>query len=82
MLLDIGDKLALADVKTTSTLNKEYLTYQLNLYRIGFEQCFEMDIEKLFGIHLREHKRKLVEIPIDELLAMQIIKEYERGSNE
>ena len=80
MILDIGDDRAVADIKTTSTLNKEYLAYQLNLYRIGVLQCYPYlgDVTKLYGIHIREDKRKLVEIPVNEGIAWDIIDEYER----
>ena len=55
---------AVADIKTTSTLDKEYLGHQLNLYRLGVEKCYGIVIQKLYGIHLRKGTRKLVEIPI------------------
>ena len=58
------EKYAVADIKTTSTLDKEYLGHQLNLYRLGVEQCYGYIIENLYGIHLRKGTRKLVEIPI------------------
>lgn len=80
MIIDKGDDRAVADIKTTSTLNKEYLAYQLNLYRIGVLQCYPYlgDITKLYGIHIREDKRKLVEIPVNEGIVWDIIDEYER----
>jgi len=55
---------AVADIKTTSTLDKNYLGHQLNLYRMGVEQCYGDYITDLYGIHLRKGTRKLVEIPI------------------
>lgn len=78
MIIDKGENRAVADIKTTSTLNKEYLAYQLNLYRLGVLACYPElgDITKLYGIHLRDDKRKLVEIPVNEGLAWDIIKEY------
>lgn len=78
MILDIGGDRAVADIKTTYTLNKEYLAYQLNLYRLGVLQCYPDlgAITKLYGIHIREDKRKLVEIPINETLAYDLINEY------
>ena len=83
LLLDAGDVFALADIKTTSTLNKEYLAYQLNLYRRAFEQSYKMDIDKLYGIHLRETKRKLVEIPVNDFAVKEILELYkERLANE
>lgn len=55
---------AVADIKTTSTLDKDYLGHQLNLYRLGVEQCYDISIQKLYGIHLKDGKRKMVEVPI------------------
>lgn len=80
MILDIGDDRAVADIKTTSTFNKEYLAYQLNLYRLGVLQCYPDlgAITKLYGIHIREDKRKLVEIPVNEGVAWDILADYER----
>lgn len=61
---DDYDVWSIADIKTTSTLDKEYLGHQLNLYRMGVEQSYGMYIHTLHGIHLRNGVRKLVEIPI------------------
>ena len=66
----------IADIKRTSTLDKEYLAYQLNLYRIAYQQCYGMKIDFLKGIHLREEKRKYVDIPINEDMAIELVKEY------
>ena len=63
LLLEM-DGIALADIKTTSTLDKEYLGYQLNLYKLGVEQSYDYKIDSLYGIHLRDGKRKMVKIPI------------------
>ena len=64
MVAEIDGAKAVADIKTTSTLNKEKLALQLNLYKIGVEQNYDIKIEKLYGIHLRDGKAKLVEVPI------------------
>ena len=64
LLFKMDGVIALADIKTTSTLDKDYLGYQLNLYKIGLEQSYDYKIESLYGIHLRDGKRKLVKIPI------------------
>ena len=66
----------IADIKRTSTLDKEYLAYQLNLYRIAYQQCYGTKIDFLKGIHLREEKRKYVDIPINEEMAIELVKEY------
>jgi hypothetical protein len=79
LLLDLNGDFAIADIKTTATLDKEYLAYQLNLYRIGYMQSYGAEITQLYGVHLREDKRKLVNIPVNEGIAWDIIDEYERG---
>lgn len=66
MILEMDDVYSVADIKTTSTLDKEYLGHQLNLYRIGVMQCYGYNIQDLYGIHLRDGTRKLVKIPIVE----------------
>lgn len=81
MVIQIGDQFGGADIKRTSVLDKEYLAYQLNLYRIAFCQCYGMDWEFLRGIHLREDVRKFVTIPINEQMAWELIDEW-RGTNE
>ena len=82
LVLEIDGKIGLADIKRTATLDKEYLAYQLNLYRIAYQQCYNTPIDFLKGVHLREDTRKFVDIPINEERAIEIVKEYERLNNE
>ena len=77
--LVLGDEklgLMLGDIKRTSVLDKEYLVYQLNLYKIGYEQCYQNEIKALKGLHLREDVRKYVDIPINEEMALNLLKEF------
>jgi len=66
----------LADIKHTATLNKEYVTMQLNLYRIGYQQTYKDEIQFLKAIHLNKDKRKYVDIDINEEYAKKVIEEY------
>lgn len=68
--------ISLGDIKRTSVLDKEYLAYQLNLYRIGYQQCYEIEIKELKGFHLREDVRKYVDLPINEKIAMEIVDKF------
>lgn len=68
-----------ADIKATATLDKVYLSYQLNLYRIAYAQCYGITWSFLKGIHLKDSKRKLVDIPVNEKLALQVMEEYING---
>lgn len=74
--LKINDEEGLGDIKRTSVLDKEYLAYQLNLYRLGFQQCYDTEIKFLKGIHLRDDIRKFVNIPINEEMAINLLKEF------
>ena len=64
---------AIADIKTTYRLDNSYLGYQLNLYRVAFEQSYKMDITKLYGMHLRDKTAKLVEIPINDFIVREVL---------
>lgn len=82
MVLEMGGQIGGADIKRTSQLDKEYLAYQLNLYRIAYRQSYGEEWEFLRGIHLREDVRKFVNIPINEDIAWQLIHEYMEANNE
>lgn len=81
LVLEINGGLYLGDIKRTATLDKEYLGFQLNLYRIAYQQCYGKTIKGLRGLHLRDDKRKFVPIPIKENMACELIKEYEELEN-
>lgn len=78
LLLKQDNLIGLGDLKRTATFDKEYLAYQLNLYRIGYQQCYGTEISFLKGIHLREDTRKVVDLPINEDMAMQFLKEVQK----
>lgn len=78
LVLQIGDKIGGADIKRTATLDKQYLSYQLNLYRTAFRQSYGLEWEFLKGIHLRGDVRKFVNIPINEDAALELVREYRR----
>lgn len=78
LIIKFVSSVAVADIKTTSTLDKEYLAYQLNLYRIAYQQTYHKEINELYGIHLRGDKRKLVQIRINEQRAWELVREYRK----
>lgn len=82
LVLEKDDNLGLGDLKRTATLDKEYLAYQLNIYRRAYQQCYDSSIEFLCGIHLREDKRKLVALPIQEKLVDEMINNWKEKTNE
>ena len=79
MVMQMDGKTGGADIKATATLDKVYLSYQLNLYRIAYSQCYGITWSFLKGIHLKDSKRKLVDIPVNEKLALQVMEDYING---
>ena len=71
-----GNEIGLGDIKRTSALDKEYLAYQLNLYRIAYQQCYGIEISFLKGLHLRNDVRKYIDLPINESLAYEVLNQY------
>lgn len=59
--LVLGDN-TLVDIKTTSTLHIEPLTWQLSIYAYLFELQTKLKVPALFGLHIRNGKAKMVEI--------------------
>lgn len=76
LVLKIDDLIGGGDIKRTCVLDKEYLAYQLNLYRIAYKQCYDIDWKFLKGLHLREDVRKFVDIPINEEMAWNLVEKY------
>lgn len=81
MVLKMDDKIGGADIKRTSLLDKDYLGYQLNIYRLAYEQSYGVTWEFLRGIHLRNSTRKFVEIPINEDFIKQFLEAYYVNAN-
>lgn len=74
MLMD--GETGIADIKTVSSLNKEKIAYQLNLYRIGLMQSYGVDAKFLKIIHLRDGIRKVIDSPINERMTWDLINKY------
>lgn len=81
MLMD--GETGIADIKTVSSLNKEKIAYQLNLYRIGLMQSYGVDAKFLKIIHLRDGIRKVIDSPVNEGMAWELIERFlEEKENE
>lgn len=81
MLMD--GETGIADIKTVSTLNKEKIAYQLNLYRLGLMQSYGIDAKFLKIIHLRDGIRKVIDSPVNEGMAWKLIERFlEEKENE
>lgn len=72
--IDDGERLCVNDIKTTATLDKQYLSIQDTLYKYGVMQTYGLVIDGLRATHLRKDVRKYV--VIDELNAENILDKY------
>ena len=63
VLGDKEDNIILADIKTTSVLDKEYTQWQLSIYAYLFElQNPELKVSQIYAIWLRDEKCEFVEL--------------------
>lgn len=63
VLSDKEDNIVLADIKTTSVLDKEYVMWQLSIYAYFFEvQNPGLKVGKLYALWLRGDKSELAEV--------------------
>lgn len=74
--LEISNSVGGGDIKRTATLDKEYLAYQLNIYRIANRQSYGIEWQFLKGVHLRGNVRRFIDLPINENMAWSLIDEY------
>jgi len=79
MTLSMDGRVGIADIKTCSALNKEKIAYQLNMYRLGLMQSYGVQAEFLKIIHIRDDKRKFIDMPINEAETYKLIEEYQNA---
>jgi hypothetical protein len=75
-VITIDGKLGINDFKRVSAPNKEKIAYQLNLYKMAYEQSYGKKIEFLSFTHLREDVRKYHRLPINEEMAISLLNEF------
>lgn len=75
-IIEINGKLGINDFKRVSAPNKEKIAYQLNFYKMAYEQTYGRPIEFLSFTHLREDVRKFHKLPINEEMAINLLNEY------
>ena len=78
-VIEIDGKFGINDFKRVSAPNKEKICYQLNLYKLGYEQSYKKQIEFLTYTQLREDVRKFVKLPIAEEKTKNLLNECLKG---
>ena len=75
-VIKLNGKLGINDFKRVSAPNKEKIAYQLNLYKMAYEQSYKQKIEFLSFTHLREDVRKFRHLPINEEMTIELLNEF------
>ena len=76
-----GKNIILADIKTTSVLNKEYVAWQLSIYAYFFElQNPDLKVSKLYALWLRGDKSEFAEVErIDTAIVKDLLQSEVEG---
>lgn len=73
LVFEQDGKVILADIKTTSVLNKEYVRWQLSIYAYFFELLNpNLKVSKLYALWLRDEQSAFVEV---ERIDVELVKE-------
>jgi hypothetical protein len=75
-IIEIDGQLGINDFKRVSAPNKEKIAYQVNLYKLGYEQSYKKRITLLSFMQLREDTRRFNTLPINEQTAKELLKEF------
>ena len=75
-VISMDGKVGINDFKRVSAPNKNKIAYQLNLYKLAYEQTYKKKIDFLSYTHLRETVRKFNQLPINEEVALNLVNEY------
>ena len=75
-IIVIDGEFGINDFKRVSAPNKEKIAYQLNLYKIAYEQSYQQKIKRLSFMQLREDTRRFIPLPINEQSAKELLKNY------
>ena len=79
MVVKMNGHLGGVDIKSTSTLDKGRTALQLNLYRIGFKQCYGEDWRFIMAMHLKDDTRKMVSLPINLNYTEDLLRGYKES---
>ena len=80
MTIEMDGRVGIADIKTCSALNKPKIAYQLNMYRLGLMQSYGVQADFLKIIHIRDDKRKFIDMPINEEETYKLIEEWRKDA--
>ncbi|MFP4286734.1 MAG: hypothetical protein ACLFRI_03455 [Candidatus Izemoplasmataceae bacterium] len=68
--------MGLVSIKRTSHLRMDYLTFQLNLYKLAYEQSYKTKINYLKCIHIRNRHQDYLDIVLDQNKTKLMLDDY------
>jgi hypothetical protein len=75
-IITIDGKRGINDFKRVCAPNKQKIAYQLNLYKLAYEQTYNKTVDFLSYTHLRETVRRFNPLPINEELTLNLLNEF------
>ena len=81
-VIEMDGKLGINDFKRVSAPNKNKIAYQLNLYKMAYEQSYGKKIDFLTYTHLRQEVRKFNRLPINEEVTLNLLNEFTEKEQE
>lgn len=75
-VIEMDGKLGINDFKRVSAPNKQKIAYQLNFYKLAYEQTYNKTVDFLSYTHLRETVRKLCMLPVNEEVTLKLLNEF------
>lgn len=75
-IIEMDGKCGINDFKRVSVPNKQKIAYQLNLYKLAYEQTYNKVVDFLSYTHLRETVRKFNLLPIGEEITLKLLNEF------
>ena len=75
-IIEMDGKRGINDFKRVSAPNKQKIAYQLNLYKLAYEQTYKQKVDFVSYTHLRETVRKFNMLPINEEVTLNLLFEF------
>ena len=75
-IIEMNGKCGINDFKRVSAPNKLKIAYQLNLYKLAYEQTYKKTVDFISFTHLRETVRKFNMLPINEEVTLNLLSEF------
>ena len=75
-VIEMNGKCGINDFKRVSAPNKQKIAYQLNFYKLAYEQTYNKKVDFISYTHLRETVRKFNLLPINEEVTLNLLNEF------